>query len=256
MTRIGVALLLLFACGGQESQVAGRESAETTRDPRPVTRELNVRLESPRQSDVIRENPIVVRGQARTFENNVRIRVLDASQNLMVDTFTTAVGEMGSFSAFEKEVFLARDPGPDVTVQAFESSAEDGSVQHLNSVTVPTELRLQKVSLYLHDPERSPTDCSVVFPEERSVPVSKSMARLLVEALLTDPMFPRGSAVRSVNLRNGVLTIDFNERLQNVGGSCRVAAIRAGLDRTLKQLPNVRAIRITSMGDEKTALQP
>lgn len=255
MIRLVLALLLLFACESRESRVLG-SPVKSTRDPRPATRDLNVRLESPRQGDVIRENPIVVGGQARTFENNVVIRVRDAEQKLMVETFTTAVGEMGTFSPFEKRVFLTRDPGREITVQALEYSAQDGSVQHLNSVTVSVELRMEKVTLYLPDAKRSPTDCSVVFPEERSIPVSKSMARLLAEILVADPLFPKGSAVRAVNLKDGELTVDFNERLQNVGGSCRALAIRSAVERTLGQLTNVRSVRITAMGDEKTALQP
>jgi hypothetical protein len=69
-------------------------------------------------------------------------------------------------------------------------------------------------------------------------------------------VFPRGSDVKSVVLRDGTLTVDFNERLQNVGGSCVASAIRQSVTRTLQQLPTVKQVVITAAGSEKLALQP
>lgn len=265
---IGV-MIMALGCQSEPAPVADTATSDspsrttgTSSDDSPAaTPETNVRIEEP--SETIRENPVKVGGQARTFENNVVIRVLDERGEKMIETFTTASGEMGKFSAFGKDVFLVRDPGKELTVEAFEYSAKDGSIVNRDSVTLPVELRLQKVTLQFPSSARSPNDCTKVFPEERTIPVSASLARLLVEALIAGPAsrdldhpFPPGSQVRSVNLRDGVLTVDFNERLSNVGGSCAATAIRASVERTLRQLPNVRRVRITAMGDEKTALQP
>jgi spore germination protein GerM len=111
------------------------------------------------------------------------------------------------------------------------------------------------------------SECTGVVAFRRNVPKTQSIARLLVEALLQGPAaderaagvtspFPRGSAVRSVNLRDGVLTVDFNERLQNVGGACRADMIRTAVTRTLKRLPSVREVVITAAGSRELALQP
>lgn len=249
------------ATSDSPSRTTGDSVSPSTATPPVAAQEKNVRLEEP--SGTIRGNPVKVRGEARTFENNVVIRLLDERGQKMVETFTTASGEMGKFSAFEKDVFLVRDPGKELTVEAFEYSAKDGSIVNRDSVTWPVELRLQKVTLQFPSARRSPNDCTKMFPEERPIPVSTSLARLLVEALIAGPVsgdfdnpFPAGSQVRSINLRDGVLTVDFNERLANVGGSCAATAIRASVERTLGQLPNVRRVVITAMGDEKTALQP
>ncbi|MGZ8851164.1 MAG: GerMN domain-containing protein [Thermoanaerobaculia bacterium] len=53
-----------------------------------------------------------------------------------------------------------------------------------------------------------------------------------------------------------MLTVDFNERLQNVGGSCTVTAIRESVTKTLQRLPTVKKVVITAGGSEKLALQP
>ncbi|HEY5611323.1 MAG TPA: GerMN domain-containing protein, partial [Thermoanaerobaculia bacterium] len=102
---------------------------------------------------------------------------------------------------------------------------------------------------------------------EREYPATQSIARFLVEALLAGPTpeqsarsatapFPRGAAVRSLNLRDGILTVDFDDAMSNVGGSCRALALRAMLERTLGGLNGGAKVRITANGREETALQP
>jgi hypothetical protein len=110
-------------------------------------------------------------------------------------------------------------------------------------------------------------DCIETRPFTRIVPESPAVARLLVEALIAGAVpaeraegavspFPEGSDVNSVVLRAGVLTVDFNERLRNVGGSCAATAIRRSVTRTLERLPTVKRVVITAAGSEKLALQP
>lgn len=207
-------------------------------------------------------NPVVIRGRARTFENNVALRVRDANGGIIGESFTTATGEMGTHSPFEGEVWVTRDPGGRITAEALEYSAKDGSPRSLvtKSIHYPVEL----IDATLHFPDKT---CTTTKPFIRRVPKTVSMARLLVEALIAGPgaaeraagaaaPFPSGSAVRSVNLKGGTLTVDFNERLQNVGGSCYAQMIRAAVTQTLKTLPTVKKVVITAGGSEKLALQP
>lgn len=207
-------------------------------------------------ASVTAANPIVVEGLARTFENNVVVRVRDAKGAIIRETFTTSDGEMGHHNPYRAEIFVTRDPGGRVTVEALEYSARDGSERSLVSRTIDYNVESVTATLYL--PEENPADCTVVHPETLTLPKSISMARLLVEALIAHPRstFPKGSAVSSIALRNGVLTIDFNERLQNVGGSCAARAIRSSVEKTLGALPTVNRVVITAGGSEKLALQP
>lgn len=211
---------------------------------------------------VVAENPVVIRGRARTFENNVALRVRDANGGIITESFTTAEGEMGTHSAFAGTVWLTRDPGGRITAEALEYSANDGSPRSLVSRSVQYPVELVDATLYFPD-----QTCTNVRPFVRRVPNTVSMARLLVEALIAGPAaaertagaaapFPSGSAVRSVNLKGGLLTVDFNERLQNVGGACAAQMIRASVTETLNALPTVNSVRITAGGSEKLALQP
>jgi hypothetical protein len=197
-------------------------------------------------------NPLVVTGRARTFENNVVLRVRDAKGRLITETFTTSTGEIGHHNPFRGAIWLTRDPGPSITVEALEYSARDGSERSLVSITRPFTVALAGVQLYLPN-----ADCTGVVAHRRSIPKSISMARLLLEVLLAEPApFPKDSRVESVHLRDGTLTVDFNERLQNVGGACAAQMIRQAVTRTLLTLPSVKKVVITAGGSESLALQP
>jgi hypothetical protein len=205
-------------------------------------------------------NPIVVAGRARTFENNVVLRVRDARGALIAETFTTSTGEMGHHNPYRGTIWVTRDPGDRVTVEALEYSAKDGSEQALVSVTRP--FAVKTIDAQLHFPD---ANCTRVTPIVRRIPKSVSYARLLLEALIAGPLdsergavaaFPEGSRVESVNLRDGVLTVDFNDRLRNVGGACRARMIRESVTMMLQALPSVRKVVITAGGSEDLALQP
>ncbi|HEX8620156.1 MAG TPA: GerMN domain-containing protein [Thermoanaerobaculia bacterium] len=207
-------------------------------------------------------NPLIVTGTARTFENSVSLRVRDANGQLISENFTTATGEMGQFSPYRGSLWLTRHPGKRVIVEALEYSARDGSEQSVVRVERPFAIESVNARLFFPD-----ATCSGVKPFARAIPKSVSMARLLVEALIAGPAatekragaaapFPEGSRVQSVNLRDGTLTVDFNERLRNVGGSCQAQMIRAAVTETLRQLPTVKKVVITAGGSEPLALQP
>lgn len=207
-------------------------------------------------------NPVIVRGRARSFENAVSVRVRDAAGELLAEGHTTSSGEMGQHNPYELSIFLVRDPGARITVEAFEYSAKDGSVRSLTR-----ETRDYAVPLIASKLVFPTSDCEHFTTLTRRMPKSAAMARLIVEALVAGPTaaerasgatspFPNGSAVNSVILRDGILTVDFNERLQNVGGSCAALAIRHCVEETLRQFASVKQIVITAGGSRELALQP
>ena len=207
-------------------------------------------------------NPLTVYGRARTFENTVQVRVRDAAGRLIAERYTTSNGEMGHHNPFARDVWLTRDPGARVIVEAFEYSAKDGSVRSLTADTIG--YRNGSTTLNLVFPT---TDCTVTSTFTRTAPRTVALARLLMEALVEGPTnaeqssgarspFPRGAAVNSVILRGGEITVDFNERLQNVGGACAAQGIRAAVTQTLRRLPAVTSVVITAGGSRDQALQP
>jgi hypothetical protein len=241
------------APSSSQSSAPPAPPAQPSSRPAPVER--NIYLDS-----VEVANPVIATGRARTFENNVALRLRDARGALISETFTTSTGEMGHHNPYRGTLWVTRDPDGEITVEALEYSAKDGSEQSLASLTRPFTVEPIDATLYFPD-----TNCTAVHPHTRRIPKSVSHARLLVETLIAGPLpaergaappFPTGSRVESVNLRNGVLTVDFNERLQNVGGACQAQMIRESVTRTLQTLPSVKKVVITAGGSEAHALQP
>lgn len=259
----------LFACAGdQERTQNAPRGAAAAPSPSPASTPStpaeapdapkNVTLDRPGVDEAIRSNPFTLSGTARTFENNVSLRILDGDGKVILHTYATATGELGNFNPWKREILLSSHPGDKVTLEAFESSAKDGSVQSLVSRTMSFDVPVREVTLFVHDPRRAPNDCTRVFPVQHELPATQAISRALVEALMRSPdsPFPPGGELRRIALRDGVLSIDFNERLQSVGGACRAQAIRASLERTLGDLPGVDRIEITAMGSSTEALQP
>ena len=224
-------------------------------EPAPASQEIYI-------DSVLAANPLVITGRARTFENAVSLRARDARGALIVEQFVISVGEMGQHNPYEARLWIVRDPGGRVTVDAFEYSAKDGSVRSLTSKSAAYDVEAIPATLMF-----PAGDCTKIEPFPRKVPKSIAMARLLTEALVAGPTaeeraagatppFPAGSQVRSVIMRDGEVIVDFNERLQNVGGSCAATAIRESVVRTLKTLPSVKKVTITAGGSEGLALQP
>jgi len=115
------------------------------------------------------------------------------------------------------------------------------------------------------DPEFS---CNKVFPVEREVPKTQAVAGAALEELLkgsTDAEKEQGFftsinpdvKIQKLSIENGIAKVEFDEQLEfQVGGSCRVAAIRAQITETLKQFPTVKSVIISIDGRTEDILQP
>ncbi len=66
-----------------------------------------------------------------------------------------------------------------------------------------------------------------------------------------------GVRIQKLTIEDGVAKIDFDEQMEfQVGGSCRVAAIRAQNTETLKQFPTIDNVVISINGRTEDILQP
>jgi hypothetical protein len=261
-TLLAIGLSVVAACGsdrpaaqiGASGQTAAGAASALTANTQ-TSQEIYI-------DSVTVENPLVVHGRARTFENTVQVRVRDATGGLITEVFTTSVGEMGNHNPFVANAWLTRSPGEQVIVESFEYSAKDGSVRSLTADTVAFSVASSSFTL-----DFPGNDCTRTVTVRRQAPRTVAVARLLAEMLVAGPdsseraagaasVLPRGSGVNTVILRQGELTVDFNERLQNVGGACAAQAIRASVTQTLSRLPSVRRVIITAGGSRDLALQP
>jgi spore germination protein GerM len=117
----------------------------------------------------------------------------------------------------------------------------------------------------LMDPEIS---CERVFPVEREVPKTQAVARAALEELLKGvsrkeqesgfyTSLNPGVKINKLTIEDGVARVDFDKQMEfEMGGSCRVSAIRAQITETLKQFPSVQSVIISVEGRTEDILQP
>jgi hypothetical protein len=292
-----VALLLLAAC---DAKVKVRESPDSTATVDTVTTpgrvdtvtrvdtvkvptppndkdapEPNIRVHYPRPGAVISGSRLPVKGEARTFENNVVYRLLGADGKELAKGHTTATGEMGTFSPFTLSIPLKPEFGGEATLEVFESSAKDGSV--INLVKVPITLHPgeagtggdRPLTIYFGNTKLNPgaEDCSRVFPAHRMSSGTTAVAERALTELLRGPTatekgegfhseIPAGTTLRGVTITNGVARADFGGAIATVAGACRVTAIRSQIEATLRQFESVKSVVILVDGKSEGVLQP
>lgn len=117
----------------------------------------------------------------------------------------------------------------------------------------------------LLDPESA---CNRVFPAERQVSKNTEIMRAAIEELIKGPTekeksegyftsINSGVSINNILIKDGIAYVDFDEQLEfQVGGSCRVAAIRAQIEKTMAQFQGVQKTVISINGRTEDILQP
>ena len=226
--------------------------------------------------DQLISSPLTVRGKAKGnwfFEANAVLRLLDAQQKEIASGNVQALGDWMTTDLvdFEGQIRFV-SPASDRGSLVFQNDNPSGLPEHHMEFRVPVRFdasQATKVKAYFGNRRLDPEDsCNRVFPVEREIPNTQASARAALEQLLAGPTVPEqaagyftsinsGVTVRRLTIKNGVATVDFDEQLESqVGGSCRVAAIRAQIDATLMQFSTVRSVVVSINGRTEDILQP
>lgn len=129
------------------------------------------------------------------------------------------------------------------------------------------------VQVYFGDSQTdSDFDCTLVSAVDRAISKTEAVARGAIEELLKGPNQDeiKGGFFTGINegvkiqklvidstTGEGVAKIDFSKELEEgVGGSCRVALIRAQVEKTLKQFSTIQSVVISIDGRTEDILQP
>ena len=178
---------------------------------------------------------------------------------------------MGEFGEFNYTFTLSKNtlPSERVFIDAFEYSARDGSQINTATVTIyVTHRQTTNVKVFFNNDRYDPqVTCSAVFEVQRVIPYTQSVGTAAIGELLLGPIdkepgldyytnIPTGTKLNSLRIEQGTAYADFSKELEPGGGSCRIAAIRAQIDRTLKQFPTVRNVVISINGNVDDILQP
>ena len=139
----------------------------------------------------------------------------------------------------------------------------------LANSTQEEEAETLTVKVFFNNSELDPEfSCNQVFSVQRTIPKTQAVARAALEQLLRGPTeaekaqgfftsINSGVKIQSLTIQAGTAYVDFDDQLEfQVGGSCRVSAIRAEITRTLKQFPTVSEVIISVNGRTEDILQP
>ena len=223
-------------------------------------------------------SPLTVEGGARGswfFEASFPIKITDEQGNVLGSSFVQAQSDWmtENFVPFKGEITYASESGG----KGFLVLSKDnpsGLPENDKEIKIPIILsptEYTKLNVYFNnsnfDPEYS---CNKVFSVERVIPKTEAVASASIRELLKGPTqaekyagyftsINEGAVLQSliIGMESGTTRVDFNEQLQfQVGGSCRVSAIRAQITETLKQFPTVKSVIISIDARTEDILQP
>ena len=155
------------------------------------------------------------------------------------------------------------------TLTVYEASARDGSSIHVVKVPIKFAPHTSMTHKIFYVPESAlKNDCSLTKSVAISMPGSARPAELTLNQLLgvdssdtpagLTTMIPDRTHLLSLSVTNGVATAIFDSGLErDGGGSCRVTAIRAQIEKTLMQFSSIKKVVISVQGKTpETTLQP
>jgi hypothetical protein len=234
-----------------------------------------IQITKPRPNETI-QSPLEIKGEARGywfFEADFPVKLLDENGELIASGIAQAQGDWMTedFVPFES-ILEFEVPETDKGVLILEKDNPSGLPENADELRIPVRFNLAetiKVKVYFNNDRMDPEfSCNKVFPVEREIPKTQTVGRAALEELLKGSTeaeknqgfftsINSGVKIQSLSIKDGVAKVDFDEQLEfQVGGSCRVAAIRAQITETLKQFPTVDNVIISIDGRTEDILQP
>jgi len=207
------------------------------------------------------------------FEGQVGlVRLFDSSnKELALGILTATEDWMKPTVKFETTLFFDYPADGDGKL-VFYNENPSGEALRDQTYTMPVKLTKSsgaktKIKAYFSSNTET-LNCAKVLPLEREIPKTESVARAALEQLIKGPTDIEKSAgfitninsgvkIQSLIIKDGVAKVDFNDELEKgVAGSCKVTAIKAQIEQTLKQFSTVKSVVISINGKADDILQP
>lgn len=233
-----------------------------------------IRVSRPQPNELI-TNKLIIEGEARGkwfFEGRAPFFILALDFTTTTSGFIEAKGDWMTedFVPFYKEVDFI--PTQERGYLLFKNDNPSGLKENDIYYLIPLKFQIPEtitIKIYFNNSNLDPEfSCNKVFPVERKIIKTQAVAKAALEELLKGPTeeeknqgfftsLNKDVKIQSINIKDGTAYVDFDEQLEfQVGGSCRVSAIRAQITETLKQFPTIKNVVISINGRTEDILQP
>jgi hypothetical protein len=266
-----------WICANGEWIKHGAPDAPKPTEPCPgseAVKNENIRVTKPVAGDII-TSPLQIEGEARLwyFEASFPVKLVDDNGTVLAQGPAQAQSDWmtENFVAFKAELKFNL-PATEKGKLILSKDNPSGLPQYDEQIEIPVifgKFETTKLKVFFNNNKLDPeVSCNKVFAAERNVPKTTTVARAALEELLRGPTDAEkadgfftsinpGVKIQKLTIENGVAKVDFDETLERqVGGSCRVFAIRAEITETLKQFPTVKSVIISIDGRTEDILQP
>jgi hypothetical protein len=261
-------------CGGEKPVFNNFMRAKRATSADEIFSEI--RLNYP-EANMIVSTPLKIEGEARGswfFEGSFPIKLIGEDGGVIAQGIAEAESDWMSDDFVHFKADLSFNSGASVIgMLILQNDNPSGLPEYDKQFGVPVRFKpAEKMSLKIFfgnsDLNPEAINCGLVYSLERKVNKTKLTARAALEELLAGPTeaeksrgyyssINSGVKINSLNIIDGVAKIDFDEQMNfQMGGSCRVAAIRAQIEQTLKQFSTVESVVISVAGNADEALQP
>lgn len=235
-----------------------------------------IKVSSPKPNQII-QSPLIIKGEARGFwffEASFPIQLLDGNGNEIAWGIAQAQTDWmtENFVPFQAEISFA-SPSTEIGTLILQKENPSDLPQNADEIRIPIRFGEPQettiIKAYFNNSNLDPEfSCNKVFPVDRIIPKTQSVARQALEELLKGPTAAEKTEgfftsinsrvkIQSLVIENGIAKVDFDQQLEfQVGGSCRVSAISAEITQTLKQFPTVKNVIISINGRTEDILQP
>src|SRR3989338_5413775 len=207
----------------------------------------------PKLNQVV-NNPLIVEGQARGnwfFEASFPIELVDDQGNILGQSYVQAQSDWmtENFVLFKGEINYQAATAT-VGKLIFKNDNPSGLPENDKKIEIPVLISPSQImsvkAFFSNNNLDKDITCLKVFPVERQVAKTTAVARAALEELLKGPSeqesaqdfytsINSGVLIQGLTIADGTAKVDFNETMEkDMGGSCRVSAIRAQIIETLK----------------------
>lgn len=262
---------------GNPKETEPTEDCGNGQAPTSTSENKDIRVFTPKPGDII-SSPLRITGEARGvwfFEASFPVSLLDGNGRIIAQMPAQAQSDWmtAEFVPFSADLRFSL-PETKTGTLIFEKDNPSGLPE--NAAEIRFEVRFidqastTRVKVYFGNSQDNPEamDCSLVFPAERVINKTEAIARRTLEELLAGPTreedsrgfftsINSGVTIQKITIVNGIAKVDLSKRIEEeLGGSCRVTAIRAQITETLKQFPTVKNVVISIDGRTEDILQP